>query len=379
MRFVFLFPRFKLLSGAERLIVRLAEHTIKMGHTVTILCHTMDPTCRTLAEDAKVPVVETGKTLDRWKNRYLNATLDYFSAASLASRLSDGDAVCVFFGAALPGLAWLRKVRRRPNRCLYFCYEPPRFIYRDRDEILARLGVSALVMSPGFTVYRWLDRWFTRAADRVLTQGEFGRSEIERVYGLPSTVIPHGPEMPFMERPAWDGMTVLTVNYLHPRKRIDLFIRTIAALAARGCDARAVIVGDGPERVELVRLANDLSIADRVRFAGFVADSDLAREYANADAYLHTARLESFGLSVLDALSSGLPVVSVEEGGPAEMIEDGVTGFLAPAAPEALAAKLANISADPVRTRRIGVEASRRVAGRYSWAAGAAALIEAAR
>lgn len=367
-----------MLSGAERLILRLACHVASMDHSVTVLCHEMHASCRALLGVPGVSVVQTGRRLDRFRNRYLNAPFDYFSSLSLLPAASDRAATFVFFGPALPALWWWRRLKRRRSRCLYFCYEPPRFIYRDRREILDRVGAASVLMRPGFAFYRWLDRVFVGAADGILTQGAFGRSEIERVYGKEARIIPHGPELGYVERPARETFTVLTVNYLHPRKRIELFLRTMRELIDRGCPVRGVIAGDGPERTSLEKVAVEIGVAGSVRFAGFRDDAGLAAEYSAADAYLHTARLESFGLSVLDALSSGLPVVSVDEGGPTEMIGDGESGFLAPATPADLATRLMRLAESVELRLMMGRAAAASVRPRYGWELGARALLDAA-
>ncbi|MBI2837674.1 MAG: glycosyltransferase family 4 protein [Acidobacteria bacterium] len=379
LHFYLIFPRFKILSGAERLILRLAAHVTALGHRATVLCHTMHKSCRDLARIDGLTIVETGRRLDRFKNRYLNAALDYGSSLSLLDLATDPGAICVFFGASLPSLYWFRRLKHRTNPCLYFCYEPPRFIYRDRDAILRRLGWAAIPTRPAIALYALLDHRFIRAADAILTQGEFGRAEIERIYGLPSTIIPHGSEMGYRGRPTRDCFTVLTVNYLHPRKRVELFLEAIRELVDRAAPVRGVIVGDGPEMPMLRQKAGILGIGDRVRFAGFVGEDQLAREYAEADAYLHTARLESFGLSVLDALASGLPVVSVSEGGPLEMIREGITGYLTSADRVSLAAKLIVLEHDAARRIEMGRNAAESVRTKYTWQAGAHALLDAAR
>lgn len=378
LHFYLFFSRFKLLSGAERLILRLAAHVTALGHRVTVLCHSMHESCRALAQLDGLTIVETGRRLDRFKNRYLNAAFDYGSSLSLLDLATDPEAICVFFGASLPSLYWFRRFRHGKNPCLYFCYEPPRFIYRDREAILQRLGWAAIPMRAAIALYALLDHRFVRAADVVLTQGEFGRAEIERVYGLPSTIIPHGSEMSYRVRPTRGSFTVLTVNYLHPRKRVELFLDVVRELLDRAAPVKGVIVGDGPEMPLLRRKAGALGLGDHVRFAGFVGEDQLAGEYADADAYLHTARLESFGLSVLDALASGLPVVSVSEGGPVELIGDGITGYLTRAEPAALAAKLMVLERDAGRRIEMGQNAAESVRAKYTWQAGARALLDVA-
>ena len=99
------FPRFKLLSGAERLILELARALQALGHRPRIVCHQFDPTCRaTLASG--IEVASTGARLDWTPNRYLNAAFDYLRALQ-RRRLLDPDADArVLYGPALP-LAWV--------------------------------------------------------------------------------------------------------------------------------------------------------------------------------------------------------------------------------------------------------------------------------
>lgn len=379
MRFYFLFSRLKLYSGAERLIIELARHLGQESHEVTILCHQIHESCRSRLRNATgVHVVETGERIDRFRNRYLNAPLDYAASLRLLRHVGDPSSVCVFFGAALPALYWSRRLLGRLNPCLYFCYEPPRFIYRDRDAIMARLGAMSLPMRAGFSLYRLMDRRFVRAAHAVLTQESFGAGEIRRVYGLDATIIPHGTDLRLVERPVREPVNVLTVNFLHPRKRVDLFLRTIRASIDRGANVRGVVVGEGPERAGLEELARQLGIAEAVEFAGFVPEEEMAARYARADIYLHTARLESFGLAVLDALASGLPVVSVAEGGPADLVRPDETGLLARSDESDLATALTRLALDPQLRLTMGRAAAASVAGRYDWKLGAQALVDAA-
>lgn len=375
-----IFARFKEVSGAERLILGLARELARRGLEPVLVCQTMHASVRAIADAHGIRVVCQGRSLDRFANRYLNAPLDYLSSFALLDAIAERDAPCVFFGASVPALFWWKRVRRAPNRCLYFCYEPPRFLDRDREDILRRVHpLARLVLRPAFAAYRHLDRMFVRAADVVLTQGVFGRGEIERAYGRSATIIQHGPELGPVDRPVRDPLTVITVNSLHPRKRVDLFLRTLAVLRDRGVRVRGSIVGHGSERAALEAEAARLALGSAVTFHGFVPDEALPALYASADLYLHTGRLESFGLSLLDALASGLPVVSVAEGGPTEILEHGVTGWLAEATPEALADGLGALAADPARRRAIGDAAVRMVSARYAWSVGTDALLAAAR
>lgn len=372
-RFAFLFPRFKILSGAERLLLKLGAALSRDGHEIHVLCHQFDESCRPLLADG-LRLHVSGVPLDYFRNRYVNAAFDYFRNAKLLEALPGNiDAACCF-GPALTAAASLKQRVRTP--ILYFCYEPPRFLYTDRDMILRRLGPLSLPARPFFSIYRRKDRKMVAAIDGVLSNSEFGRRQIQSVYGRDSTVITHGldPHREGLRRSELrrslglgdQEIGVITVNYLHPRKRINLFIDTVRHARSKNGAVRGVIVGDGPEREALQGLA-----ADAVSFAGFVPEEQLYEYFQAADIYLHTARLETFGLSVIEAAGNQLPVVSVNEGGPVETVTDGATGFLRDARPEALAGPILQLAADAGLRKSMGRRGYEYVSSKYSWERGA--------
>lgn len=362
-----------MLSGAERLLLKLGAALSEEGHEIHVLCHQFDESCRPLLADG-LQLHVSGVPLDYFRNRYMNAAFDYFRNGKLLEPLPGSiDAACCF-GPALTAAALLKKRISAP--VLYFCYEPPRFLYTDRDMILQRLGALSLAARPFFSMYRRKDRRMVAAVDGVLSNSEFGRRQIQSVYGRDSTVITHGldpqrqgPRRSELRRSlglADQEIGVITVNYLHPRKRIDLFIETVRRARSINPAVRGVIVGDGPERAALQRLAGDA-----VSFAGFVPEEQLYEYFQAADIYLHTGRLETFGLSVIEAAGNGLPVVSVNEGGPLETVTDGATGFLRESRPEQLAGAVLQLAADAELRKDMGRHSYEYVSSKYSWKRGA--------
>lgn len=99
---------------------------------------------------------------------------------------------------------------------------------------------------------------------------------------------------------------VLSVGRLVGYKRVDIAIRAVGRLT----DVRMEVVGTGPETEALGRLVSELELAGRVRLTGVLADADLAHRYARASVLVALSRYESFGLTVLEALAVGLPVVA---------------------------------------------------------------------
>jgi glycosyltransferase involved in cell wall biosynthesis len=377
--FAFLFPRFKLLSGAERLILKLAGALEHKGHTVSILCHQFDSTCNALLTPNSKLVV-SGKTIDFFRNRYLNAAFDYFWTKSIIELLpAKLDAICCF-GPALTLLPTIKKTRHLP--VLYFCYEPPRFLYTDHEIILDRLGLLRPFASSLFRVYRQKDQKLVKSADRVLSNSEFGRKQIQEVYKCDARVITHGLD-PFQQgtrraeiRGSWQfadqDIALLTVNYLHPRKRIELFLDTLNRARQLDPTVKGVVIGDGPERSKLEKQAND-----SIRFTGFVPEESLHEYFQAADIYLHTGRLETFGLSVIEASANYLPVVSVNEGGPLETVIDGKTGFLCEASPDSLAEAVLNLAKNPDQRKLFGENGYWYVRGKYLWQKGAEDFVSA--
>lgn len=377
----FVYPRLRKLSGAERLILRLASYTAQLGTPVTLLTHYLDASCAP-ALAPQVQLIQTGERLEIFRNHYLNAPFEYLASLRLLKLIGgDAEALAFFGPPSLPALALssFQKKLRAPN--LYFCYEPPRFIYDDADVVTARMGASGILARPFFQLYKILDRAMVRRADALLANSQFGAARLRAAYGRDATVITHGADFTSPTRAEIENVRVqfalaenfvpLTVNFLHPRKRIDLFLRAFAQFQSRVPNAVALVVGSGPENEALQDLARELNIADAVRFTGFIPDEQLPALYGASDVYVHTCKNESFGLSVLEASAAGLPVIAVNEGGPREILENGVTGLLVEAAPEAISNAAYRLANDHARRMAMGAAGKQRAASLYSWERGA--------
>ena len=119
--------------------------------------------------------------------------------------------------------------------------------------------------------------------------------------------------------------TLVHVSNFRPVKRVPWLVRAFA-LAAEGRDAQLLLVGDGPEQAECRRVAAEGGVADKVVFLG--ERDALPGLLAPASAFCLTSREESFGLSALEAMACGTPVLATRVGGVSEVVEDGVSGLL---------------------------------------------------
>jgi glycosyltransferase involved in cell wall biosynthesis len=161
------------------------------------------------------------------------------------------------------------------------------------------------------------------------------------------------------------GDFLLWAGRLEPIKRPDLALR---ALAASGSPLRLRIAGRGPLEGELRRLADSLGVGGRVEALGWVTDEDLLRLYAECRAVLYAPLDEDYGYVTVEAFLSRKPVLTTSDaGGPLEFVEEGVSGFVRPPEPEAIAEAIDRLSALPeARLREMGEIGRRRVA-HISW------------
>ena len=154
------------------------------------------------------------------------------------------------------------------------------------------------------------------------------------------------------------------VSNFRPVKRVPWLVEAFAE-ASEGTDAELTLVGDGPDQPATLERVRELGLSERVRFLG--ARDALPQLLAPADVFLLTSREESFGLSALEAMSCGVPVVATAVGGVPEVVRDGENGRLAPADdPSAFAAALRELLEDRERARELGANARRDVEERFT-------------
>jgi len=148
-------------------------------------------------------------------------------------------------------------------------------------------------------------------------------------------------------------------------KATEAVLEIVRAARERGVDAVLCMVGDGPDREGLERLAHELGIARQCYFVGY--QSDVAGYYRLFDTFLLPSVNEGTPVSAIESLASGTPVVANRVGGVPDVVRDGVDGFLVePGDAEAAAERLATLAADPGLRAKLGESGRQRVLARYS-------------
>ena len=159
---------------------------------------------------------------------------------------------------------------------------------------------------------------------------------------------------------AAEGQKVLLhVSNFRPVKRVLDVVR-IFERVSREVDAVLLMVGEGPERSSAQALARRLGLGDRLRFLG--TQHAIEEIVGLADLFLLPSELESFGLSALEAMARGVPVVGSDAGGLPEVVRHGESGFLLPVGDvDGMAARTLEILRDDERRREMGAAARHRV------------------
>ncbi|WP_280402757.1 glycosyltransferase [Nocardia carnea] len=224
-----------------------------------------------------------------------------------------------------------------------------------------------------------LERHIAEQADRVIATCTDEVFELARM-GLPRTrtsVIPCGvaldrftPDGPAAPRSG--RYRIVSVGRLVPRKGFDIAITALTGLH----DTELLLVGgpddgrlaDDPEAVRLLTLAADLGVRDRVHLLGQVPRAEMAPLLRSADVAVCTPWYEPFGITPLEAMACGVPVVAAAVGGLTDTVVDGVTGTLVtPQAPDELADAVRELLDAPATRAKFGAAGRERVESRYSW------------
>ncbi len=243
---------------------------------------------------------------------------------------------------------------------------------------IARMrGVPVLVNYRGGEAAPFLDRSatlvrFTMGRATLLAVPSGFLKQVFAAHRMPAVLLPNIVDMgryrPREQRRALAAHVVVTRN-LEPLYDITSALRAFMLVAARKPGATLSIGGTGPQEAELRRLAADLGLADRVRFAGRLDRDEVAQLLHSADVNLNPSLADNMPNSVLEALAAGVPVVSTQVGGVPFIVEHERTALLVPPQdPVAMAEAMLRLLDDAELWARLA-ENGLAEAQRYTWQA----------
>ncbi len=257
---------------------------------------------------------------------------------------------------------------------------------RRNDEMIVGVLLKALgwplklvFTSAAQRQHRWLTRWLISRMDAIIATSESSASYLKRE----ATVIPHGVDTdryaPSADRAAAFAEAGLPGRHaigcfgrVRAQKGTDVFVDAMCRLLPHYPDFTAVMVG--AITIDQTGFANELKkrieaagLSSRIVMTGELPIEDLPRWYQRLTIYAFTSRNEGFGLTLLEAMSSGTALVASRAGAAELVVEDGVTGVLTPPGDvEALVAALEPMLRDPAAAAAMGERARARVIAEFS-------------
>jgi len=217
-------------------------------------------------------------------------------------------------------------------------------------------------------------------AARLVLANSHGIAELARGHGAGETRVVHlGADLPTApQRSLREGRaagargqapSLVTVAHLVARKRHGDVLRAMAVLSARHPTLRYAVIGEGPERAALERLAQRLGVAARVDFHGQMPPEQAIARARRCTLFVMPSTEEAFGVAYIEAMAGGLPAIGCRgEPGPEEIAAAGDGFVLVPPGDiERLSQRIDELLSDPHRLREAGQRARATVAAHFTW------------
>lgn len=218
-----------------------------------------------------------------------------------------------------------------------YCHTPTRYVWDDSHKYIEEFNYPSLVKKLIPIFLNYLRVWDEAAADRpdkYLANSNFVASRIKKYYKREAQVIYPPVKTSLFYTVSQPADYFLVVARFLPYKKVDLAIEAFNIL---GWPLK--IIGDGPERGRLKKIARS-----NIEFVGLVPEAELRKYYANSQALIFPQE-EDFGLTAVEAMSSGRPVVAFKNGGALEIVKEEETGiFFEEQTPESLIKALKKFS-----------------------------------
>jgi glycosyltransferase involved in cell wall biosynthesis len=238
--------------------------------------------------------------------------------------------------------------------------------------IVTTYHTSHFLKRAGSPFWRPIFKRFLEAADyNLAASGEIAGVGESIAPGSSIEPLTNGVDTGFFQKmeptlpPLDEGRFRLIVpRRLFHKNGVEHFVRAMPLIAERA-DVEAVLVGDGPERDRLERMAGELGVSDRMHFMGARPHGEMPGLLSSGDLAVFPSLMEATSVAALECMSCELPVAATNVGGLPEIVSDAVGGLFEPADPNALADKVASLLQSG-RLKELGAEGRRRVVAGWS-------------
>ncbi|MEM3555943.1 MAG: glycosyltransferase [Candidatus Micrarchaeia archaeon] len=238
--------------------------------------------------------------------------------------------------------------KHKPN--LLYCYTPVRIFYDLKEYTLKRRSnlISKLLFLLWVNTHSRFDKLAVKKVDKIIAISKNIQRRIKKFYNREAKVIyPPVAVDKFSFKKSGDFW--LSVTRIYPEKRIELQIEAFRRMPKE----KLIIVGGYSAGDQAERYQKELqNLPPNVRMLGSVSEKELTELYSNCRGFITTALDEDFGLTPIEAMASGKPVVAVREGGYLETVQDGVTGVLVKPDVKDIIRGVLKVSRNPLKYRK---------------------------
>jgi len=211
-----------------------------------------------------------------------------------------------------------------------------------------------------------------RKADVVACVSQYSKEQAKKLGARRTVIIPNGVDTIKFKVKSENlkmrkKIRIITTSSLIPRNGLDTLIDAVALLPKR-FDWGLVIAGDGPEEDNLKLQMKKYKLEKKIKLLGRVENRKIPTLLASADLFVRLSRKEGFGVSFLEAMAAGVPIIATSIGGIPDFVIDGKTGMLvAPDHPYEAAQSMKRVLEDPELRGRLTRNARTLVKNRYNW------------
>lgn len=340
----------KWLSGTEIATYHMAKCLAKQGHNVCVIT----------SRDDGLPDIETTDDFRIYRTRfpdirYLGCIVFWLNIIPLLKKIHPDVIHSQMIGMGVPALA--------ANKLF---------------------GMPYVVWGQGSDVYlyqryeRAILRLVLKKAGVVIALTEHMKSKIEEYYGIKSFVVPNGINLEKFEGLSktelrvklcigQDEKIITFIGRLHPVKGVRYLIQAMNLIKDREPNAKLLLIGDGQDRVSLSEEVKKSNLESFVTFLRQIPSQNIPDYTIASDVFVLPSLSEGFPLTVLEAMASGLPVVTTKVRGLPEIVTEGENGFLVePGNPEQLAEKISLLLENKELRLKMSLN-NREKAKQYSW------------
>lgn len=229
------------------------------------------------------------------------------------------------------------------------------------DKYLGILGIF------GFLV----EKISSRLPDEIISVSELTEFRLKNELRVNKKIqiIPNGIDIKAIKKinPAKEESDVIYAGRLMDFKNVDILIKAIYLIKIQKPDIKCIIIGNGPEETKLKNLAEELNLADNIKFVGFLDQRQVYSYMKSSKIFVLPSTREGFGMVVIEANACGIPVITIDhkDNAAKDLIEEGENGYLCDLDEKEIAKRISNVFENGLdnKTKQVCVDS----AGKYDW------------